>query len=182
MERLKRFFSTIVQRAFWELGLTEQPIVNHVSGVLTAFADAEQLYRLRSIEGKRVDSLIAMMLELPDATPRAQIERERALRCYLGDYALFMSGIFRSHAERGGYLDYYFDTGRRSYWAVSELDVTLYRTGFLLFQELSKKFDVYSGALDYVRKAYFAPSPGSDPFAGFLKQVDGWVRTGISNN
>jgi len=182
VERLKQFFTTIVRRAFWELGLTEQPIVEHVGAVLADFADANRLYRLRSIEGKRIDSVAAMMLELPAAAPRTQIERERDLRRYIGDYTLFMSGIFRSHAERGGYLDYYIETGRRSYWTVSELDVTLYRTGFMLFQELSRKFEFYSGALDYVRKAYFAPSPGAEPFADFLRQVDGWVRTGISNN
>lgn len=182
MERLKRFFNTIVQRAFGELGLAEQPIVDHVSEVLADFADAERLYRLRSIEGKRLDSLVSMMVQLPGAGKRVQLERERDLQRYIGDYALFMSGIFRTHAERGGYLQFYIEAGRRSYWNVSELDVALYRAGFLLFQELSKNFEFYSGALDYVRKAYFAPSPGADPFADFLYQVDGWMRTNLSNN
>ena len=162
--------------------MAEQPIVAHVGEVLADFADADHLYRLRSVEGRRIDSVVTMMLELPAAAPRTQIERERDLRRYIGDYALFMSGIFRSHAERGGYLDYYIETGRQSYWTVSELDVALYRTGFTLFQELSRKFEFYSGALDYVRKAYFAPAPGADPFGEFLRQVDGWVRTGISSN
>jgi len=182
VERLKQFFTTIVQRAFWELGLAEQPIVAHVSEVLADFANADRLYRMRSIEGRPIDSLVNMMLELPAATPRHQVERERDMRRYIGDYALFMSGIFRAQAEHAGYLDYYIQTGRQSYWTVSELDVALYRTGFTLFQELSRKFEFYSGALDYVRKAYFAPSPGADPFGEFLRQVDGWVRTGISDN
>ena len=178
MDRLKRFFNSIVQRAFGEPGLAEQPIVGHVSKVLADFADAERLYRLRSIEGKRIDSLVSMMVELPADGKRAQLERD--LQRYIGDYALFMSGIFRTHAERGGYLQFYLETGRRSYWNVSELDVALYRAGFLLFQDLSKKFESYSSALDYVRKAYFAPSPGVDPFADFLRQVDGWIA--LSNN
>ena len=38
--------------------------------------------------------------------------------------------------------------------AVSELDVSLYRPGFLMFEELSKRFENYSGALDYMRKCY----------------------------
>ena len=41
-----------------------------------------------------------------------------------------MSGLFRSYVSRGGYLDYYLEEGRRAYWAVSELDLSLYRTGF----------------------------------------------------
>jgi hypothetical protein len=180
MERLKRFFTTIVQRAFRELGLAGPPIVEDIGAMLADFADVNHLYRLRSIEGKRVDSLVSLMLELPGAGARTQLERD--LRRYIGDYTLFMSGIFRNHAERGGYLDFYIETGRKSYWAVSEIDVALYRAGFLVFQELSRKFEFYSGALDYVRKAYFNPAPGADPFTDFLKQVEGWVRTGISSN
>ena len=180
---MKAFFVPVVRRAFGELGLGEGEIVAYVTDVLASFARAEQLYRLRSLEGKRIDSVVEMIGNLIDVPAgRAGIERQRAARKYVGDYALFMSGMFRSHVVRGGYLDFYLREGSRSYWTVSELDVSLYRTGFLLFQELSKKFEFYSGALDYLRQAYFAPSPGHDPFADFLRQVDGWTRVGMSNN
>jgi hypothetical protein len=182
VERLKRFFNTIVRRAFWELGIAEQPVVEHVSDMLTEFANVEHVYRMRSLEGKRIDSLVDMMRELPGAGGRARLEREREVRCYIGNYSLFMSGMFRAHAERGGYLDFYMETGRRSYWAVSEFDLALYRTGFLLFQDLSKRFEIYAGALDYVRKAYFAPYQGEHPYADFLQEVDGWVQRGLSRN
>jgi hypothetical protein len=56
------------------------------------------------------------------------------------------------------------------------------RTGFLLFQELSNKFEYYSGALDYMRKAYFAHEPGEDSFKGFLKQIEGWMKLNVSEN
>jgi len=65
---------------------------------------------------------------------------------------------------------------------VSELDLSLYRTGYFLYQELSKKFEYYSGALDYTRKAYFASAPGEDPFAGFMRQVEGWIKVNITEN
>lgn len=182
-DRMKEFFTAMVRRAFWELGLGERAIIEYVSGVLTRFARTDHLYRLRSIEGKRIDSVVEMLGDAV-ATPasRSQIEWERDLRQYIGDYTLFMSGLFRTHVSHGGYLDYYLEEGRRSYWTVSELDLSLYRTGFLLFQELSKKFEFYSGALDYLRQAYFAPFPGEDPFAEFLRQVHGWQRLSISDN
>ncbi len=180
---MKAFFIPVVRRAFGELGLGEGAIVAYVTDVLASFARAEQLYRLRSLEGKRIDSVVDMIGNLIDVPAgRASIERQREVRKYVGDYALFMSGMFRRHVVRGGYLDFYLREGSRSYWTVSELDVSLYRTGFLLFQELSKQFEFYSGALDYLRQAYFAPSPGHDPFADFLRQVDGWTRVGMSNN
>ena len=79
------------------------------------------------------------------------------MRKYVGDYTLFMSGLFRRFVERGGYLDYYLEEGARSYRAVSVLDVSLYNPGFLMFEELSNGFEHYSGALDFMRKCYFAP-------------------------
>lgn len=173
----------MVRRAFGELGLAEREMVDYVTDVLTSFARADHLYRLGSFEGKPVESVVEMLAGLIDVSAgRARIEWQREVRKYIGDYALFMSGMFRSHVARGGYLDYYLQEGSRSYWTVSELDLSLYRTGFLLFQELSKKFEFYSGALDYLRQVYFAPSPGHDPFADFLRQVDGWTRGGMSNN
>ena len=92
-----------------------------------------------------------------------------------------MSGIFRNYITRQGCLSYYIEEGSRSYWTVSELDVSLYRTGFILFQELSKNSNTI-GALDYTRKAYFAADPGEDPFAGFLRQIDGWAKVNIRPN
>jgi hypothetical protein len=181
--RLKEFFSPMVRRAFWELGLGEREIIDYVSDVLSGFARADNLYRLRSIQGNAIDSVVEMLSEaMVMPAGRSRIEWERGVRKYIGDYTLFMSGLFRSYVRRGGYLDYYLEEGRRAYWAVSELDLSLYRTGFLLFQELSKNFEFYSGALDYLRKAYFAPSPGEDPFAGFLRQIEGWRRISISSN
>lgn len=180
---MKAFFVPVVRRAFGELGLAEREIVDYVTDVLASFARAEHLYRLRSIEGKPTESVVQMLGDFIGASAgRARIEWQREVRKYIGDYALFMSGMFRGYVVRGGYLSYYLQEGRRSYWTVSELDVSLYRTGFLLFQELSKKFEFYSGALDYLRQAYFAPSPGYDPFADFLRQIDGWTRGGTSNN
>ncbi len=182
-DRLKLFFTPMVRRAFGELGLAEPEIIEYVTGVLSAFARADHLYRLRSIEGKPIDTVVEMLGAAEESPPgRTQIERQRERRRYVGDYTLFMSGLFRSHVSRGGYLDYYLAEGRRSYWAVSEFDLSLYRTGFLLFQELSKKFEFYAGALDYLRKAYFTPAPGEDPFADFLRQLEGWRRHGLSDN
>ncbi|MGH7905901.1 MAG: hypothetical protein ACREP6_04675, partial [Candidatus Binataceae bacterium] len=97
-------------------------------------------------------------------------------------YTLFMSGIFRKHVERGGHLHYYLDEGSRSYRKVSVLDAALYRPGFLVFEELSNRFEYYSGALDYMGKCFFAPEPNQDPFAGFFQQIEGWVRLGLSDN
>ena len=182
-ERLHNFFHEMTRRSFWQLGINDATVARYVADVLTDFAGTNSLYRVRSQAGKKLDSVVEILSETADEPPGAnRVLRERERRKYLGDYTLFMSGIFRTHVENNGFLDYYLQEGQRSYWAVSELDLSLYRTGFILFQELSKKFEYYSGALDYMRKAYFAPEPGEDPFAGWMKRVEGWITTNLTEN
>jgi hypothetical protein len=180
---LNNFFLNVVRQSFWQLGIHDATVASYVADVLSDFARADNLYRIRSRAGKRMESMVEMLAQgSPANSDETDLLRERSLRKYVGDYALFMSGIFRSHVEGKGFLDYYIQEGSRSYWTVSELDLSLYRTGFILFQELSKKFEYYSGALDFTRKAYFASEPGEDPFAGFLRQVEGWLKGKLTEN
>jgi len=182
-DRMQGFFLNMTQRCFGELGIRDAEVTGYVADVLTEFARSDRLYRMRSRRNQRLDSVVEMLVE-DDATVSREnpLMQERRMRKYLGDYSLFMSGIFRSYVERGGYLDYYLQEGSRSYWKVSEVDLSLYRTGFLLFQELSEKFEYLSGALDYMHKAYFAASPKKDPFSGFLKQIEGWMKVNVTDN
>jgi hypothetical protein len=180
---LQNFFRNVIRQSFWQLGINDATIAGYVADVLTDFAKTENLYRVSSRAGKRMDGVVEILSERSaPPTDETQLLKERSIRKYLGDYALFMSGIFRSHVEGKGFLDYYIEEGSRSYWTVSELDLSLYRTGFIVFQELSKKFEYYSGALDYTRKAYFATEPGADPFAGFLRQIEGWMKVNLTEN
>jgi hypothetical protein len=180
---LNRFFLNVVRQSFWQLGIHDATVASYVADVLSEFARADNLYRMRSRAGKRMESVVEMLAnESSTKGEGSDLLRERSLRKYVGDYALFMSGIFRSHVEGKGFLDYYIQEGSRSYWTVSELDLSLYRTGFILFQELSKKFEYYSGALDFTRKAYFAPEPGEDPFGGFLRRIEGWLKGNLTEN
>jgi len=181
--KLKGFFLNLVRQSFGQLGINDAMVANYVADVLTEFARTDNLYRIRGQRGRKVDSVVEMLAAKADEpADQDAILTERSRRKYVGDYALFMSGIFRNYITRQGCLSYYIEEGSRSYWTVSELDVSLYRTGFILFQELSKKFEYYSGALDYTRKAYFAADPGEDPFAGFLRQIDGWAKINIRPN
>lgn len=181
--RLQKFFLNVVRQSFWQLGIYDSTVANYVADVLADFARSDNLYRFRGRKGRKAASIVEMLTQHSEASGEENdVLRERSLRKYAGDYALFMSGMFRQHVEGIGSLEYYIQEGSRSYWTVSELDLSLYRTGYLLYQELSKKFEYYSGALDYTRKAYFSPTPGEDPFAGFMRQVEGWIKVNTTEN
>ena len=181
---LHEFFSHIARQSFHELGVDDQPVVDYVAALLTEFARADRLYPIRDRDGRAIDHVADITRTPARISPNDQrsLLRARALRKYVGDYSLFMSGVFRSHVESRGALAYYFEEGQRSYWAVSELDLTRFETDFLFFQQLAKNFEHYSGALDYMRKSYFTPEPGRGPFAEFLRQVEGWISGGLSQN
>jgi hypothetical protein len=183
-QKLKGFFLQAVRGSFNQLGVGDQQIAEYVATVLAEFSRSDRWLQIRGAEGRRLTSVVEMTLARMGAIPdeASRVQGERALRKYVGDYTLFMSGLFRRFVERGGYLGYYLEEGARSYRAVSELDVSLYNPGFLMFEELSKGFENYSGALDFMRECYFAPAPHEDPFAGFFKQIQGWVRYGLSDN
>lgn len=181
--QLHGFFRDSVRQSFWQLGIHDATVAEYVADVLTEFARTENLYKISTSNGRKVDTVVEMLTEEhPALAAESDLLRERSRRKYVGDYALFMSGIFRKHIEGKGSLDYYLQEGSRSYWKVSELDLSLYNTGYYLFQELSKKFEYYSGALDYVRMACFAAAPGEDPFAGFLRRIEGWMKVNLSEN
>ena len=182
-ERLKDFFLAMTRTSFGQLGLADRQVVDYVASVLTEFSAAGRWLALRDAEGRRLTSVVEMLVAQAGAPrTRRRVLGEREVRKYVGDYTLFMSGLFRTFVERGGYLDYYFEEGKRSYQTVSELDVALYRPGFLMFEELSRSFENYSGALDYMRKCFFRPAPDEDPFAGFAEKIDGWMRLRLTPN
>jgi hypothetical protein len=180
--KLKPFFLQLVRQSFDQLHAGDSEIADYVATVLADFAHSDQWLMLRDAQGTRLHSVVEMLISTlgPDGQTRAT--GERAVRKYVGDYTLFMSGLFRTFVHKRGFLDYYLQEGKRSYEAVSKLDVALYRPGFLLFEELSKGFEIYAGALDYMRKCYFAPAPGASPFAGVFKQFESLVRNGLSSN
>ena len=62
----------MVRRAFWELGLGEREIIDYVSDVLSGFARTDHLYRLRSTQGKPIDSVVEM---LGEAMPAGRTHR-----------------------------------------------------------------------------------------------------------
>lgn len=175
---LHQFFLGTTQRCFRELAVGDETVIAYVATVLTEFARSDRLYELRTARGRAVDDVGDMQR----AADSAEGLRTRAARKYIGDYTLFMTGLFRTHVESRGILDYYVEAGQRSYRAVSELDLSLFRTGFLLFEQLAQNFEDYSGALDYMRKTCFARQSGQSSFARFLEDVEGWLRTGLSNN
>ncbi len=101
----------------------------------------------------------------------SDLEKEREIYKHMGDYILFMSGIFREYVERNAFLGYYLQEGGRAYQVVFDMDLRLHRPPYV-FLELARRFEFYSGAVHYMRKAFFAESGPNDPFLDFAGQLE----------
>ena len=60
-DKLHSFFSNIIRRSFWQLGINDAAVVGYVADVLTDFAKSDNLYRIRARGGRKVDSMVEML-------------------------------------------------------------------------------------------------------------------------
>ena len=169
--RLNEFFSWATRRTFWDLNFRDKKVTDYISTLLTDFARTENLYRIRNQKGRRLESVVEMLLEVQEiASTDAPLVREREIRKHLGDYVLFMTGIFKEYTDRLSLTSYYLDEGMRAYWSVSEIDHARYHPDAVLFRELANKFEFCVGGLNYLRTLFFREE-GGDPFERFCNQL-----------
>ena len=146
-------------QAFGDLVLDDTPAARYLTELLTRFARAEALRAVQAVAERRLDTVVDSLLAIESAwdigSPGFDPRREDALRRHIGDYTLFMTGIFRDHVERLSVTSYYEHEGRRAYRFVSETARTAGRPDAALFRRLSDRFEQYAGALTYARKVYF---------------------------
>jgi hypothetical protein len=134
--------------------------------MLTRFARTENLYP-RGTVMPRLDTVVDMLLEIQhvwqDDSGDFRPEHEVTVRRHIGDYTLFMTGLFPERVQRTASLSYYVSEGKRAYRFVSEHERAGGRSGRPPYRRLADRFEGYMRALDYARRAYFV-DPGLHPF------------------
>ena len=85
-----------------------------------------------------------------------------------------MSGIFREYVHRHRILEYYLHEGSHSYKCVFEYTCEIYGDETKVFLRLSRKFEEYSGALDYLKKVYFYYPNIDENIRRILQNLTSW--------
>jgi hypothetical protein len=169
--RLNEFFSWATRRTFWDLNFKDKKVTDYISSLLTDFAQTENLYRIRDQKGRRLESVVEMLLEAQEiASADAPLAREREIRKHVGDYVLFMTGMFKEYTDRLSLTSYYLQEGMKAYWSVSDIDHVRYHPDAVLFKELAEKFEFCVGGLNYLRTLFFGEE-GGGPFEQFSNQL-----------
>lgn len=175
---LPRFFESVTRRAFGDLAIDDAPAMRYLTDLLTRFVRSEALRTIREMPGPRLDSVADSLLAIQHVwaadSPGFNPGAERALRRQIGDYTLFMTGIFRDRVDRLAITGYYEHEGRRAYRFVAEMARARSEEEAPLYRRLSDRFEMYAGALTYARKVYFragAVPPGAWPADPFVRTL-----------
>ena len=166
---LRRFFDRVIRASFHDLALDGDPVAPYLVDLLTRFARSENL-QPRALTLPRLESVVDMMLEIQTVwqaeSPDFHPEHEVNVRRHIGDYTLFMTGIFPERVRRQATLTFYVAQGKRAYRFVSEYARASSRGAPAPYRWLAERFESYAGALDYARRVHFVDAP-AHPFFRF---------------
>ncbi len=175
---LKRFFDRVVRRSFGDLALRDDPAAEYLSDLLTRFARTDTLCPPSAFPPQRLEFVAELLLEIQRVwdvdSPCFNPVRERELRRHIGDYTLFMTGLFRERVEHLLVTGYYIREGKRSYHFVWEHDRADARPQARLFRALADRFEGYAGVRTYVRKVYFRPEHEPPHLPFFRQLITAW--------
>jgi hypothetical protein len=158
---LEPFFQQAVRDSYeGKLGLHDPDVIAYVSRVLCDFSEANSLFKARDAAGHPKDELDAMIVASDPVNGTAlSFDAERAMRKYIGDYALFVAGMVPEAIDSGASdmnrrptLGELIRAGKESYFIVSQFNVFEYKKEAPLFARLSDQFERYILGLALVRE------------------------------
>ena len=158
---LRRFFAEVVARRFdADLRLPDPRLAAYVSGQLVEFLHVDSLYRIRDARGRRLEDVGEMLLESNPLLGADSFDREREVRKHVGDYVLFMTGLFPESLSghqrfRQMRLDVFVDymkAGKESYRVVSAFDQFEYAEEAPFFRKLAENFELCVFGLNLVKQ------------------------------
>ena len=174
---LRRFFDRSIRRSFGDLSIRDEVAADYLADLLTRFARSETLYPL-GVAGTGLETVAELLLEIQRVwefeTPQFNPVHEWELRRHIGDYTLFMTGLFPERVEGLAVTGYYIREGKRAYRFVSEHDRADARPLAGLFRALADRFEGFAGALTYMRKVYFRPEFAPPPHPFFTRLITEW--------
>ena len=132
---LEPFFQQAVRNSYeGKLGLNDPDVTGYVARLLCEFSQADKLYKVRDAMGHPIEELEAMLLAADPVNGTAEsFDAERSLRKYIGDYALFVTGMYPEamvpgKRRRGAHpsLGELIRAGKESYYIVSQFNLFEY--------------------------------------------------------
>lgn len=154
---LPLFCYVLVRQALNRAGETDRAVADYVSAVLLHFGAQGRANRIAAGDDQTYDTLSALLGDVDDPDAR----RSFFVRQHLGNYALWLSGVFPDHIEqrhwrRGGPdMGYYEDMGRRGFQLAANHRLAHEHGLDALFRDVAEHFPVLRVALNDISDAVF---------------------------
>ena len=155
---LRHLFHEVVSDCYdSRLGMRDPEIATYIADLLTEFCRVENLYSVRDARGNPVREVGEMILAAdPIHGTAASFDQERKIRKHIGDYALFFTGMYPDsmhlwrHSQGEGFFEMV-QTGKESYYIVSQFDLFEYAREAPFFARLAVSFEECIYGLSMVR-------------------------------
>jgi hypothetical protein len=120
---LALFTYVVVRHALRDAGADDRSIADYVASMLLHFGLRNRAHRIADSDDEVYDTFAALLADVGSTEEErgTRVTRGFLVRTHMGNYALWLSGMFPDHVEhrrwrRGGPdLDYVEDMGRRGY-------------------------------------------------------------------
>lgn len=164
------YFYVLVRHVLTRAGVNDRRVADYVAEVLTEFARAEQLRCVVPGQPNALDYFFEMLAALRTADDRTSFQ----IRVHLGNYSLFLSGVFperiRFRAERKGFpdLNYYEALGRSQYGIASDHRLARRYQLSGILSTLAEQFQTTRRALNELSERLFALGDGGEKLEHLL--------------
>lgn len=154
------FAYVAVRQALHEAGEDNRALADYMAAIVIAFAAKGRAERVGESDDERYDTLAALVSDTND--PDAQ--RSFLVRAHLGNYALWLAGLFpdfivQRRWKRGGPdLDYYDEMGKRGFQLAADHRLAEEHGLRTLYAMASLRFETMRSALNNVSDRMLFPN------------------------
>ncbi len=165
------YFYVLVRQVFRRAGIAEREVADYVAEVLAEFSRAERTQCVVRGQPRPLEYFVDMLAALETADDLTRFY----IRAHIGNYSLFLSGVFPDHiryrAEKRGAPDlkYYEELGRSSYRVARDHRLA-YRYDLAdIFNTLSERFQITRLALNDLGERLLALGDAEPAIDSLLK-------------
>jgi hypothetical protein len=156
---LPLFAYVVVRHALRDVGEGDRVLADYVASILVHFGLAGRASRVSDSD----DEIYSTLAELSGALESTDAPRSFLVRAHLGNYALWMTGIFPDYIEtrrwrRGGPdLEYFEEMGRRGFTLAADHRLAAQHGLTTLFAAAAARFPILRQALNNISDALLFP-------------------------
>ncbi len=174
------FSYVVVRHALCSAGEADAALADFVASILMHFGTRDAANRISAVDDQTYDTLAELSVDVDDPDAR----RAFLVRTHLGNYALWLSGLYPDYIEsrrwrRGGPdLEYFEEMGRRGYQMAADHGMAAQLGLTTLFALAAERFALLRIALNNVSDALLFPNVHSpDRLLRQVRNEAHWRRT-----